>query len=69
MKKDELVALCKQYGISGYSKLKKDELVALLTQAMDTGAPSQAAAPEAPAAIDIRIAPPKAISAPTAPPW
>ena len=50
MKKDELVALCKQYGISGYSKLKKDELVALLTQAMDTGAPSQAAAPEAPAA-------------------
>ena len=30
MKKDELVELCKQKGLTGYSKLKKDELVALL---------------------------------------
>ena len=38
MKKDELVELCKQRGISGYSKLKKDELVALLSEAMGDGA-------------------------------
>ena len=38
MKKDELVELCKQHGISGYSKLKKDELVALLSEAMGDGA-------------------------------
>ena len=44
MKKDELVELCKQHGISGYSKLKKDELVALLSEAMGDGA-----APAAPA--------------------
>ena len=37
MKKDELVELCRQHGISGYSKLKKDELVALLTEAMGDG--------------------------------
>ena len=43
MKKDELVELCKQHGISGYSKLKKDELVALLSEAMGDGA--EAAAP------------------------
>ena len=45
MKKDELVELCKQHGISGYSKLKKDELVALLSEAMGGGE-----APAAPAA-------------------
>ena len=45
LKKDELVELCKQHGISGYSKLKKDELVALLTETMGSGA--AAAAPSA----------------------
>ena len=47
LKKDELVELCKQHGISGYSKLKKDELVAVLTEAMGSGA--AASAPAAPA--------------------
>ncbi len=42
MKKDELVELCKQHGISGYSKLKKDELVALLVEAMGSGAETAA---------------------------
>lgn len=37
MKKDELVELCKQKGLTGYSKLKKDELVALLSEAMGAG--------------------------------
>ena len=46
MKKDELVALCKEHGITGYSKLKKDELVALLTEALkDDAAPAAAEAP------------------------
>ena len=45
LKKDELVELCKQHGISGYSKLKKDELVAVLTKAM--GSNDAAAAPAA----------------------
>ena len=47
MKKDELVELCKQHGISGYSKLKKDELVALLAQTMGDGAASETEAGEA----------------------
>lgn len=65
MKKDELVELCKQHGISGYSKLKKDELVALLVQTMGDGAASDApeaeqaeapAAQNAPAQEDSRAA-------------
>ena len=47
MKKDELVELCKQKGLTGYSKLKKDELVALLSEAMGAGAQAApSAAPE-----------------------
>ncbi len=58
MKKDELVELCKQHGISGYSKLKKDELVALLSEAMGDGAAPAAPAEQAePAAASQAAAP------------
>ena len=45
MKKDELVELCKQNGITGYSKLKKDELIALLSETLSAPAEKADAAP------------------------
>ena len=66
LKKDELVELCKQHGISGYSKLKKDELVALLTQTMGDGAASETEAGEA-ASTEAAAAPAEAPAAEAAP--
>lgn len=40
LKKDELIALCKQHGVTGYSKLKKDELIARLSEVMGAEAPA-----------------------------
>lgn len=57
MKKDELVALCKQQSISGYSRLKKDELIALLSETGSEG--TQPAAGETAAASGKKKAPAK----------
>ncbi len=58
MKKEELVELCKQHSITGYSKLKKDELVAVLAEALSEGTEEEAA-PSA-------LAPEQAVPAPAA---
>lgn len=57
LKRDELIALCKERGISGYSKLKKEELIEKLSAAQEAEDAPSAAAVEAPAAADGPAAP------------
>ena len=46
LKKDALTELCRQYGVSGYSKMKKDEMIAAVTDAEKSAAKKNPAAKE-----------------------
>jgi site-specific DNA-methyltransferase (adenine-specific) len=61
----ELIALCKEKGLKGYSNKKKEELLVLLTIA-SAPAPAPASAP-APAPTNVIIVAPASVSVPAAP--